>query len=79
MAFVGGQELVAILIVALILFGPKKLPELARSFGKAVAEYKKQKNEFSQESFKELIEEETTVKPTPPKKPEPKKDEKPAD
>jgi TatA/E family protein of Tat protein translocase len=79
MAFVGGQELVAILIVALILFGPQKLPELARSFGKAVAEFNKAKNEFSREGFKELIEEETTLKPTPPKKPEPKPEEKPKD
>ena len=92
MAFVGGQELLVILIIALILFGPKKLPELARSFGQAVAEFNKAKNEFSKEGFKELIEEETTVKPEPktktkqepekkpelPKKTEPKKDEKPA-
>ncbi len=59
MAFVGGQELFVIFIVALILFGPKKLPELARSLGKAVAEFNKAKNEFSREGFKELIEEET--------------------
>ncbi|MEE8403700.1 MAG: twin-arginine translocase TatA/TatE family subunit [Candidatus Hydrothermarchaeaceae archaeon] len=58
MAFVGGQELFAILIVALILFGPKKVPELARSFGKAVAEFNKAKDEFSRETFKEIIEEE---------------------
>jgi sec-independent protein translocase protein TatA len=72
MAFVGGQELLVILIVALILFGPKKLPELARSFGQAVAEFNKAKNEFSQESFKRIIEEETKVKPEPPKEPEEK-------
>lgn len=79
MAFVGGQELLVILIVALILFGPKKLPELARSFGQAVAEFNKAKNEFSRESFKEIVEEETKVKPKPPEKTEPKKDEKPAE
>ena len=67
MAFVGGQELFVIFIVALILFGPKKLPELARSLGKAVAEFNKAKNEFSREGFKELIEEET--KPEPKKEP----------
>jgi sec-independent protein translocase protein TatA len=78
MAFVGGQELLVILIVALLLFGPKKLPELARSFGQAVAEFNKAKNEFSQESFKKLIEEETTVKPEPPGKTKPKPKEKPA-
>ena len=84
MAFVGGQELLVVLIVALILFGPKKLPELARSFGQAVAEFNKAKNEFSQDSFKKLVEEETTAKPEPktkpkpPEKTEPKKEEKPA-
>ncbi len=57
MAFVGGQELLVILIVALILFGPKKLPELARTFGKAAAEFNKAKDEFSRQSFKELVEE----------------------
>ena len=59
MAFVGGQELLVILVIALILFGPKKLPELARSFGRAVAEFNKAKDEFSRESFKELIADET--------------------
>ncbi len=59
MAFVGGQELLVILVIALILFGPKKLPELARSFGRAVAEFNKAKDEFSRESFTELIKDET--------------------
>ena len=69
MAFVGGQELFVILIIALILFGPKKLPELARSFGRAVAEFNRAKHEFSRDSFKELIEDETEPEP----KPEPEK------
>ena len=34
-------ELIAILIAALFLFGPQKLPELARSLGSAVGEFKK--------------------------------------
>ncbi|MEE8402025.1 MAG: twin-arginine translocase TatA/TatE family subunit [Candidatus Hydrothermarchaeaceae archaeon] len=59
MAFVGGQELLVILVIALILFGPKKVPELARSFGKAVAEFNKAKDDFSRESLKELMENET--------------------
>ncbi len=67
MAFVGGQELLVILMVALILFGPKKVPELARSFGKAVAEFNKAKDEFSRETFKELTEGET--EPEPEKRP----------
>ena len=38
---IGIQELLVILFVILLLFGAKKLPELARSLGKAVGEFKK--------------------------------------
>ena len=38
---IGSTELIAILIAALFLFGPQKLPELARSLGSAVGEFKK--------------------------------------
>ncbi len=37
----GMQELIVIFVVALLVFGPQKLPELARSLGKGVAELKK--------------------------------------
>jgi TatA/E family protein of Tat protein translocase len=42
---IGMSELIIILIIALILFGPKKLPELAGALGRAVAEFKKAVNE----------------------------------
>jgi sec-independent protein translocase protein TatA len=38
---IGSTELIAILIAALFLFGPQKLPELARSLGSAAGEFKK--------------------------------------
>ena len=38
----GMSELIVVLLIVLILFGPKKLPELAGSIGKSVREYKKQ-------------------------------------
>lgn len=38
---IGSTELLAILIAALFLFGPQKIPELARSLGSAVGEFKK--------------------------------------
>lgn len=38
---IGTQELVLILVVVLLLFGGKKLPELSRSIGQAVNEFKK--------------------------------------
>lgn len=38
---IGTYEMILILIVALFLFGPSKLPELARSLGKAAGEFKR--------------------------------------
>ncbi len=38
---IGSTELIAILVAALFLFGPNKLPEIARSLGSAVGEFKK--------------------------------------
>lgn len=37
---IGTGEILLILIIVLVLFGPKKLPELARAVGKSVKEYK---------------------------------------
>ena len=38
---IGMSELLVILVVALIIFGPTRLPELARSLGKAMAEFRR--------------------------------------
>ncbi len=46
---VGGQELVLLLLIVLVLFGAKKLPELARGMGQAIKEFQKAKDEFSDE------------------------------
>jgi sec-independent protein translocase protein TatA len=43
---IGGQEIILILIIILVLFGGKKIPELMRGLGKGVNEYKKAKNEM---------------------------------
>ena len=53
---IGIQELVLILIIALVIFGPKKLPELGRSVGKALAEFRRASNEIKQSIEKELEE-----------------------
>ena len=42
----GWQEMAVIGILALVLFGPKKLPELARNVGKAMAEFRRAKDEL---------------------------------
>ncbi|NTW81878.1 MAG: twin-arginine translocase TatA/TatE family subunit [Chlorobiaceae bacterium] len=41
----GGQELLLILVIILLLFGAKKLPELAKGLGKGINEFKKAQNE----------------------------------
>ncbi len=51
----GFWEIVLIVVVVLVLFGPKRIPELARAIGRANYEYKKAKNDIEAES-KELIE-----------------------
>ncbi|MFH1674240.1 MAG: Sec-independent protein translocase protein TatB [Pseudomonadota bacterium] len=43
---IGMPELILILAVALIVIGPKKLPDLARSLGRGIAEFKKATREF---------------------------------
>jgi TatA/E family protein of Tat protein translocase len=45
---IGLPELVIILVVALIVFGPKKLPELAKALGKGMAEFKKATHEIKE-------------------------------
>jgi TatA/E family protein of Tat protein translocase len=43
---IGGPELFLILVIALIVFGPKKLPEIGRSLGRMMIEFKKATSEF---------------------------------
>jgi TatA/E family protein of Tat protein translocase len=43
---IGPMELILIFVVALLVFGPKKLPEIGRSVGKALREFKKTSDEI---------------------------------
>ncbi len=46
---VGGPEILIIILIAALLFGAKKIPELARSMGKASSEFKKGLKEGAEE------------------------------
>ena len=45
----GAMEITIILLIVLLLFGGKKLPELAKGLGKGMKEFKKAKNDVSEE------------------------------
>jgi len=47
--FISGSEIFVILLVALLLFGSKKIPEIARGLGKGLNEFKKATNEIKKE------------------------------
>jgi sec-independent protein translocase protein TatA len=57
----GIPELIVIFIIALIVFGPKKLPELGKSVGRAMAEFKKASQEFQESMHAEIREVEKSV------------------
>ena len=59
----GGGEIVLILAVVLLLFGAKKLPELARGLGQGIREFKKASNEVTDEINRAMDEQ-----PAPPPK-----------
>lgn len=50
----GTSELVLILVVALVIFGPRKLPQLSRSLGKSLADFKRASEDFKQTWQKEV-------------------------
>lgn len=64
----GGPEMLLIFIMSLMLFGGKKLPELARSVGKTVREFKRAAAGVESEIRRAMDEEST---PTPPARPKP--------
>jgi sec-independent protein translocase protein TatA len=59
---IGLPEMILILIVALLIFGPKKLPEIGRSLGKAVRGFQDASKEFENEFKREAQQIEESVK-----------------
>jgi len=58
---IGAPELLVIVVVALIIFGPRKLPELSRSLGRSLAEFRRQSDEFKR-TWEREVEMEMTEK-----------------
>lgn len=58
---IGSTELIFILVVALIFFGPRKLPQLARSMGKGLAEFRKASDDFKRTWEREVALETTQL------------------
>jgi len=61
---IGMPEMIIILVIALIVIGPHKLPELAKSLGKGLAEFKK-----ASEGFQRSVQEEASKAEEPIKEP----------
>jgi sec-independent protein translocase protein TatA len=62
----GGQELLLILFVVLLFFGPQKLPELMRGLGKGMKEFKKAQADLEDEFHKVVEEPEPKKNPVEP-------------
>ena len=61
---IGMPELIIIFVIALIIFGPRKLPELGKSLGKSLAEFKRASNELKTTLEEEIrIEEQQRAEP----------------
>ena len=57
----GMQEMIVIFVIALLIFGPKKLPDLGRSLGRGLAEFKRASEELKEGLAVELSAEEAKV------------------
>ena len=51
---IGGTELLVIMVIALLIFGPRKLPELGKSIGKGLSEFKRASNDLKRSLEDEL-------------------------
>lgn len=58
---IGVPGLILILVLALIIFGPKKLPEIGRAFGQTLREFKKSTKELTSDVMEEFEEEKKEI------------------
>ena len=71
---IGMPELIVIFVIALIIFGPRKLPELGRSLGRGINEFKRASNELKT-TFEEEVrveEQRNTERNRPPEHSQPR-------
>jgi sec-independent protein translocase protein TatA len=61
---IGGPELVVIFVVALLVFGPRKLPEIGKMLGKGLGEFRRAANELRSSLETEVAREESISRPT---------------
>lgn len=66
---IGMPELIVIFVIALLIFGPRKLPELGKSLGKSLAEFKRASNELRSTLEEEVRLEEQAARKAPPAPP----------
>lgn len=66
----GGSEIILILALVLILFGAKKLPELAKGLGQGIKEFKKATRDVTDEVHNAMEETPPPAKPLPPSNPQ---------
>jgi len=62
---IGGPELILIFLVALLIFGPRKLPELGKTLGKSLGEFRRAANDL-RVSLETEVARETAARPLPP-------------
>lgn len=70
-AMLGWPEIIGILVVVLILFGAKKLPELAKGLGQGIKEFKKASSDMQNELHRSVAEEQYAAPPKPASTPQP--------
>ena len=69
---IGMPELIIILVIALIIFGPRKLPELGKSLGKSINEFKRASADLQNTLEQEIkLEEQQKERPVTPSAPQP--------
>ena len=57
----GWQELIIILVIALIIFGPRKLPEIGKSLGQAISDFRSTTKKATDEAKKEIRDIENSI------------------